>query len=107
MLSEDAKAVWVKSGDYRTKAAIVNLLSTFLFYYYDLFKPILLQSHFDIIQRNCDALGIELPPIPHAKDYKAYLMYYYDICEAMNAFQKEQELTDAELCAVSMDSLRC
>ena len=96
---EDAKALWIKKDDYRKKAAIVHLLSAFLFYHFDFFKPILLQNHFDIIQRNCDALGIELPPIPHSKDYKAYLMYYYDICEAMNGFQKEQELSDAEFCA--------
>lgn len=103
IFSEDEKAVWVKSTDYRTKAAIVNMLSSFLFYYYDFFKPVLLQSHFDIIQRNCDALGIELPPIPHTKDYKAYLMYYFDMCEAMNAFQKEQNLSDAEFCACLYD----
>ena len=58
---------------------------------------------FDIIQRNCDALGIELPPIPRKKDYKEYLLYYFDICEALNGFQAENELTDAELCACLYD----
>lgn len=99
VFSDDAKAVWVKKDDFRTKAAIVNMLSSFLYFYYDLFKPIILQSHFDVIQRNCDALGIDLPPIPHTKDYKTYLMYYYDICVAMNKFQKDNELSDAEFCA--------
>lgn len=100
---DDAKSVWIKADDFRKKVAIVHLLSAFLYYHFDIFKPILLQSHYDIIQRNCDALGIELPPIPHAKDYKAFLLYYYDVCEAMNSFQKEQELSDAEFCACLYD----
>lgn len=99
----DAKAVWIKKHDFRKKATIINFLSTFLYYHYDFFKPILPQNHFDFIQRNCDALGIELPPIPHSRDYKKYLMYYYDICEAMNAFQQEYKLSDAEFCACLYD----
>ena len=54
---DDAKSVWIKADDFRKKAAIVHLLSAFLYYHFDIFKPILLQSHYDIIQRNCDALG--------------------------------------------------
>jgi hypothetical protein len=30
-------------------------------------------------------------------------MYYYDVCASMNAFQKEQELSDAEFCACLYD----
>ncbi len=100
---DGANAVLIKADDYRKKAAIVHLLSSFLYYHFDFFKPILLQSHYDIILRNCDTLGIELPPIPHTKDYKSYLMYYYDICEAMNSFQKEQNMSDAEFCACLYD----
>ena len=100
---DDAKSVWIKRDNYRAKAALVHLLSTFLYYNVELFKPIILPNHFDAIQRNCDALGIELPPIPHTKDYLAYLGYYYDICEVMNAFQKEHQLTDAEFCACLYD----
>ena len=68
-----------------------------------MFKPVLLPRRFDIIQKNCDALGIELPDIPRTNDYRAYLTYYYDICMVWNEFQKANELTDAELCACVYD----
>lgn len=48
---DDAKSVWIKADDFRKKAAIVHLLSAFLYYHFDIFKPILLQSHYDIAVR--------------------------------------------------------
>ena len=100
---KDAGSQWIKQDDFRAKASIVDLLSNYLYYQYEFYKPILLKRRFDIFQRNCDALGIELPPIPRTKDYRDYLMYYYDICEALNQFQQENEMTDAELCACVYD----
>lgn len=44
-----------------------------------------------------------MPEIPRTNDYKAYLTYYFDICSAWNEFQKDNELTDAELCACIYD----
>ena len=90
---DDAKSMLLPKDKYRQKATLIPPLSLFLFYSYTFFKPLLLPTHFDVIQYNCDALGIELPPIPRSKDYKAYLMYYYDICSVWNDFQKENELT--------------
>lgn len=88
---------------FRQKAATVDALSMYLYYCDSYFKPILLPRRFDIIQRSCDVLGIELPPIPHTKDYKEFLMYYYDICGVLNEFQQKNEMTDAELCACLYD----
>jgi len=93
----------LKKNEYRRKAADVFVLSVVLYFEYNFFKPMLLSSHFYIIQNNCDALGIELPPIPRTKDYREYLLYYYDICTVWNEFQKENELTDAECCACIYD----
>ena len=89
--------------DYRWKANLIDMLSIYLYYSYEFFKPIFNKLRFDIIQQNCDALGLELPPIPRSKDYKDYLMYYYDICEAFKAFQDKYELSDAEFCACLYD----
>lgn len=86
---DDAKSILLPKDKYRQKATFIPSLSFFLFYYYTFFKPLLLPTHFDVIQCNCNALGIELPPIPRSKDYKAYLMYYYDICSVWNDFQKK------------------
>lgn len=101
ILSKDK--YFIQSDKFRQKAATVDALSMYLYYWDTYFKPILLPRRFDIIQKSCDALEIELPPIPHTKDYKEYLMYYYDICGVLNDFQKKNELTDAELCACIYD----
>lgn len=101
ILSKDK--YFIQSDKFRQKAATVDALSMYLYYCGTYFKPILLPRRFDIIQKSCDALEIELPPIPHTKDYKEYLMYYYDICGVLNDFQKKNELTDAELCACIYD----
>jgi len=98
-ISIDNEVVVIQKDKFRDKAAFVQPLSIYLYYFYDWFKPILFSSRFDIVQRNCDLLGIELPEIPRTNDYKTYCMYYYDICEAFNQFQQDNQLTDAELCA--------
>lgn len=106
---KDDEIVWlgnkyiISANKFRLKVAAVDALSMYLYYYDYYFKPILLSHRFDIIQKSCDALGIDLPPIPRSKDYKQYLMYYYDICGILNEFQKDNELTDAELCACLYD----
>ncbi|MBR6445116.1 MAG: type I restriction enzyme HsdR N-terminal domain-containing protein [Prevotella sp.] len=99
----DDKAVFLPPKEYRAKASFMQSLSLWLYYHYDFFKPMLLPHRFDIIQQNCDTLGIEIPPIPNSKDYRAYLMYYYDICEVWDRFQKENGLSDEEFCACLYD----
>lgn len=94
---------YAANNDFRRKTAYMEPLSLFLYYNFKFYKPIFLIQKFDIIQQNCDALGLELPPIPRTNDYKAYFMYYYDICEAFNKFQELYGLTDAEFCACLYD----
>lgn len=96
---DDNGRIYVQRNDYRRKAAETHFLSLYLYFMYDFFKPMLLPSRFDIILRNSNLLGIELPDPPRTKDYKAYCMYYYDICQCWNNFQEEYGLTDAEFCA--------
>ncbi|MBP5364864.1 MAG: type I restriction enzyme HsdR N-terminal domain-containing protein [Bacteroidales bacterium] len=89
--------------EYRWMANSIDSISFYLYYNYDFFKPIFNKLRFDIIRRNCDAIGLRLPPIPRSNDYKEYLMYYYDVCVAFNNFQKKNKLTDAEFCACLYD----
>ena len=56
-------------------------------------------NRFDVFQRKCTAIGVDLPPIPRSNNYAEYLMYYYDICVAINQFQVDNGMTDAEVCA--------
>ena len=93
----------VGKDDFRWKACWTSMLSIYLYFNFDFYKPILFGNRFDIIQQNCDAIGIELPPIPRTNDYRAYMMYYYDICESFNKFQEQYGLTDAEFCACLYD----
>ncbi len=93
----------IRKDEYREKASSIPWLSLLLYSYDNVFKPMLLPRRFDIIQRNCDALGIELPDIPRGKNYREYYGYYYDICMAWDAFQEENDLSNAELCACIYD----
>ena len=95
--------ILLRKDQYRRKAANIPLLSLLLYYNFECFKPMLLPGRFDVIQRNCEALGIEMPSIPRSKDYKTYVNYYFEICERWNEFQKEHEMSDAELCACIYD----
>jgi hypothetical protein len=90
--------------DYRNKMWMMVHLSIFLYQFYDgLFFPILYPRRFDIIQKNCDALGIELPEIPRSKDYMEYILYYWDLCESLSEFKEDNNLTRAEVCAALYD----
>ncbi len=99
----DEHSCLLRKDQYRIKANNIPLFSLLLYYSFGIFKPILLPRRFDIIQRNCDALGIEMPQMPRSKDYKAYITYYYEICTAWNKFQEENGMTDSELCACIYD----
>lgn len=99
----DGKDIMIKQNNFREKAAITVQLSIVLYYLNDFFKPYLVREKFGDFQRNCQAIGIDLPPIPHSKDYKTYCLYYFDICDTIDQFQAENELTDAEMCAAIYD----
>ncbi len=98
LVNED-NAIIIKKGDYRRKCGIMLDFSICLYFYYDIFKPMLWPTHFNYLLKCCDVLDIDMPDMPRSKDYKDYLMYYYDICVAWKSFQEENSLTDAEFCA--------
>lgn len=109
---EESGTSLIRKGNFREKAAMMPYLSVWLFYgerdrEYEygrgLFKPMLLPYRHDQFQRNCAAIGIELPPLPSHTDHKGCCMHYYDICTALYYFQKKYGLTDAETCAAIYD----
>ncbi len=96
--------VLLPSNRYRDKNWLMTFLSMALYINNpSMYKPLFYQTRFPIIMRNCDALNIDLPPIPRTKDYKQYMMYYWDICQVWNEFQKENNLSNAEFCACLYD----
>ncbi len=94
-----ARDLIIRKDNYRGKASSVDALSTVLYFRHAYFKPVLLGTRFSIIQDNCDQLEIDLPSFPKAHDYKAALMWYFDLCAVFNDFQKKYEMTDPEFCA--------
>lgn len=109
-MSEDGSSIewfeedcFLKKNSYRHKVGLISILSVFLYYNFEFFKPILLPQRFDIFQNCCDAIGLEIPSIPRTKDYLDYFLFYYDLCEAMKVFQTENGLSDQELCACIYD----
>ncbi len=97
------RGIIAREKDYRIKGVLMSAISVYLYLNYYFYKPILFSSRFDLIQRACNNLGIQLPPIPRTTDYRAYLLYYFDICVALDAFQQENHLSDAEFCACLYD----
>ena len=100
---EGKEIIYQKAGDYRDKSSSVHLLSMALYFWNPLFVPMLYYGRFDLILSSCARLGIELPTMPRTNHYKEYLMYYYDICVAIDAWRDEQGLNDAEMCACLYD----
>lgn len=96
--------VLLSKNRYRDKNNLMGFLSMSLYAFFpNKFKPLFHKNNFPVIQRNCDALGIDLPPIPRTKDYKEYMVYYWDLCQVWNEFQKENNLSNAEFCACLYD----
>lgn len=98
-LIDDPKYTFIGKQNYRSKASSIDALSTFLYFNQPFFKPIILATRFNDFQENCEQLGIDLPPYPKAHDYKASIMWYFDLCTVFNEFQKRYEMTDSEFCA--------
>ena len=103
VLLDGPRDMILRKNDYRSKASSVDTLSAFLYFLHPFFKPVLLGTRFSIIQQNCEIIGIDLPSFPKAHDYKAALMWYYDLCTVFNDFQKRYEMSDPEFCACLYD----
>lgn len=102
--STKASDVFIKKEDYRSICAIIDSISINLYVLFpQFFFPILYNERFDILIKNCDALGIDLPNIPKSVDKKKRVMYYYDLCEVLYNFSIKHEMSAEEVCACVYD----
>ena len=71
----------------------------------DLFIPWFFQYAFNLFQLICDyfEINLDFSKIPAKSDYRGRFMYYGDICEALQEFKKDNNFTQAELCAFLYD----
>lgn len=90
-------------GNDRDKLSWLPVLSVYLYINYSWFKPILFSDRYDYFLQQCNNLGIELPEMTRSRSYRDYFIYYHQLCGALNKFQSENQLTDAELCACLYD----
>ncbi len=95
--------VYLPKENYRRKVFIIQEISWILTHLYLDCFPIMNPMRFDIFQRNCNLLGLELPDIPKQRDYREFFLYYFDVCDALVGFAKDNNLTQAELCACVYD----
>lgn len=69
----------------------------------ELFIPYYYKFNFNVLEKISDVFDINLPMIPNKKDYKGRFFYYIKICESLNAFRKENDLSPYECCAFLYD----
>ena len=94
---------FLPKDDFRDKNSYVAVMALYFYFNDPFFKPILNVSSFYVVLRNCRLLGIELPELPKARDYRGAMIWYYDICSAFQQFQEKYGLSDAEFCACLYD----
>ncbi len=90
---------------------IFEEFSYYLAYYstllYALFPETLLpyyfKYNFNVLEKIAQEFEIQLPPIPHKKDYKERLFYYGTLCETLYQFRTEHNMSPYELCAFLYD----
>ncbi len=101
--SIDSKDFFIKKGQYRKVCGIMNVVSLYLYTFYDGFYPILDAENFNVFVKNCDILEIDLPQIPNSKDKRGRLIFYWELCKSLNLFAKENNLSSEECCACIYD----
>lgn len=84
---------------YRRKNSCWCFFSPFFYLKNRYFKPVLYPAEFYKFFKACEVLEIDLPECPNGRKYKETMMWYYDLCGALEAFRLKYGLTDAELCA--------
>lgn len=85
---------------YRDLIAVTDAISVALYARSSFFKPVLYPYRYDVFERNCASLGIDLPHPPRARDHRDYFFFYYEICQTLAEFQAGKGLSDPELCAL-------
>lgn len=103
LVDDSPSGIQIGEDQFREKNSLVADISVFFYFLHSFFKPMLCPWNFSFIVRAFEVLDIELPPYPHSKDYRGFMLWYYDFCEALNAFQKANGFTDEETCACLYD----
>lgn len=90
----------------REVPTVVPMLSLALYYFVpdSLFYPVLFEKNFKDFQNRCARLGIaEIENMPLQKDIELRIELYLQICDNIEQFRVQNELTREEVCALIYD----
>ena len=95
---------FIEKADYKTYLMANMDLSFMLFFKEpEYFFPNMFRYHFFDFTKVFDVFGIDMPIPPKKSDYRARCMYYWELCEVLYYFRKENGLSPFELCALLYD----
>lgn len=95
---------FIEKADYKTYLMANMDISIMLFFKApEYFFPNMFRYHFFDFVKVLDYFGIELPAPPKKSNYRARCMYYWELCEVLYSFRKENGLSPYELCALLYD----
>ncbi len=100
----DAGEPFIEKADYKTYLMANMDLSFMLFFKEpEYFFPNMFRYHFFDFTKVFDVFGIDMPIPPKKSDYRARCMYYWELCEVLYYFRKQNGLSPYELCALLYD----
>lgn len=88
----------ISAYDYAGKYNRLPYFSIFFYMHNSFYKPFLVGQSIDEFVGKCEALGINVPEVPDLEDDFGLCMWYYDLCDAINEFQMENDITDVDFC---------
>ena len=68
-----------------------------------LFIPYYFLTNYNVLTKIAETFDISLPEIPAKTDLTGRMWHYVELCKALNAFRKENDLSMHELCAFLYD----
>ena len=95
---------FVEKADYKTYL-MANMDISFMLFFKapEYFFPNIFRYRFFDLIKVFDIFDIELPLPPKKSNYRARCMYYWELCETLYSFRKENGLSPYELCAMLYD----
>lgn len=95
---------WLPANDFKNILGIIQPISYVLSRFAsEYFFPYLFLCRIFELNKMADYFNIDLPNIPNRINYKGRYIYYWELCEVLYEFRKENELSPEELWAFLYD----
>lgn len=95
---------WLPVNDFKNTLGVIQPISYVLSQFVpEYFFPYLFLCRIFELNKIADFFNIGLPKIPKRTDYKERCMYYWELCETLYQFRKENGLSPEELWAFLYD----